>query len=155
MKFTSTEDIEAPIEAVFREIADFRTFERAARRHGAEVRRTDALSVSGPGMGWHVRFVLRERAREMDIALVTYEPPTGIVLTGDSSAITGQVRVDLVAVAPGRTRFGVDLTVEARSLAGRIMMQPFKLMRGNMTRRFRLRVADFAADVEDRFKRHA
>ena len=37
MKLATREDIDAPIEAVFRELSDFDSFERAILRRGAEV----------------------------------------------------------------------------------------------------------------------
>lgn len=152
MQFTSSEEIDAPIEAVFDEITGFSAFERSARRRGAEVRRTDTLPGPGVGMGWHARFTLRGHPREVDIALVRHDPPHGITLDAGSPAITGRMRVDLVALSPVHTRLAVYLTVAPKGVAGRVMLQPLKLMRANLTRRFRLRVADFATDVEERFK---
>lgn len=164
MEFTSSEDIDAPIGAVFAEITDFAAFERSARRRGAEVWRTDGLPAPGVGMGWHARFTWRERLREVDLVLVAYDPPNdppsdppndppnGITLDVASPAITGRMRIDLVALSAARTRMRVDLAVAAKGVAGRVMLQPLKLMRGNLTRRFRLRVADYAVDVEERFK---
>ena len=152
MQFTSSEEIDAPIEAVFREVTDFAAFERSARRRGAEVRRTDMLAEPGVGMGWHARFTLRGQLREVDIVLVTHDAPNAITLDAGSQAVTGRMQVDLLALSPARTRLAVDLTVAPQGLAGRMMMQPVKLMRGNLDKRFRLRVAAFATDVEDRFK---
>lgn len=155
MEFTSSEDIDAPIEAVFAEITDFAAFERSARRRGSEVRRTDSLPAPGVGMGWHARFTWRERLREVDLALVAYDLPNGITLGVASPAITGRMRIDLVALTAARTRMRVDLAVGAKGVAGRVMLQPLKLMRGNLSRRFRLRVADYAVDVEERYKGRA
>ncbi|MEI4232625.1 SRPBCC family protein [Roseovarius sp. D22-M7] len=155
MNFTTSEDIGAPIEVVFGEVTDFAAFERAARRRGAEVRRTNTLPAPGIGMRWQASFLLRERRRELDLEVVAHDPPRAIALDLGSPAITGRMQVDLAALPEGRTRLTVALTLEAQGLAGRVMMQPIKLMRGNLTRRFRLRVAEFAIDVEDRFKSHA
>jgi len=65
------------------------------------------------------------------------------------------MRVDLVALSRGRTRLSVDLALEPRSISGRLMVQSLKLARNNLTKRFRLRVADYAVDLEDRYKRTA
>ena len=51
MKFSTKEDIDAPIDAVFQMLCDFETFERAAMRRGAEVHRTDTKTTPGVGMG--------------------------------------------------------------------------------------------------------
>ena len=155
MQFSSKEDIEAPIDAVFREITDFQSFERSALRRGAEVQRTDNLAAPAVGMNWHARFMLRGRKREMDIDLVDYDPPNGIGLEARATAVLGRMRVDLVALSRGRTRLSVDLALEPRSISGRLMVQSLKLARANLSKRFRLRVADYAVDIEERFKRNA
>lgn len=152
MQFTSRADIDAPIEDVFAEVSDVAAFERLARRRGVEVQRTDTLAAPGPGMGWHARFTWRERLRALDLTLVVHDPPSGVAFDLASNAIKGRLEVDLVALSPARTRLVVDLSVEARGLAGRLMLQPVKLMRGNLDRRFQVRVSEYAHDIEDRFK---
>jgi hypothetical protein len=91
----------------------------------------------------------------MDIELVAYDPPNGIELEARSSAVLGRMRVDLVALSRGRTRLSVDLNLEPRSMSGRLLVQSLKLARNNLSKRFRLRIADYAVDLEDRYKRSA
>ena len=155
MQFTGREDIEAPIDAVFAEITDFTRFERGAMRRGAEVQRMDALTGPGIGMSWQARFKLRGRMRDVTLRLSEYDPPNGIVIEADATTVEAVMRVDLVALSRARTRLGVDLSVSPRNLAGRLMIQSMKLAKGNLSKRFRLRVADYAMDVEDRRKRTA
>jgi len=155
MEFSSKEDIEAPIDAVFEEITNFQSFERSAIRRGADVSRTDSRTETGLGMRWAATFQLRGKRREVDIELTGYDPCDGIRLAFQSPAIEGDVIVDLVALSRQRTRMSVKLELRPRSLTGRLMLQSLKLARSNITRRFRLRVADYATDVEDRYKRNA
>ena len=56
MKFSTNEDVEAPIDAVFEMLCDFESFERAAMRRGAEVQRVDQLVAPGVGMIWDAVF---------------------------------------------------------------------------------------------------
>jgi uncharacterized protein YndB with AHSA1/START domain len=155
MQFTSREDIDAPIEAVFAEVTDVAAFERLVLGRGADLRRTDTLTEPGVGMAWHARVTWRETPREVDITLVDYDPPTGVAFDLNSGAITGRLQVDLDALTPERTRLHVDLTVAASTLSGRLMLQPVKLMRSDLDRRFRLRMAEYARNMEDRFKDRA
>jgi hypothetical protein len=60
-----------------------------------------------------------------------------------------------VALSRARTRLNVDLSVTPRNLAGRLLVQSMKLAKGKLGKRFRLRVAEYAMDVEERHKRSA
>jgi hypothetical protein len=153
MEFTSKEDIEAPIEHVFAEITDFTRFERAALRRGADVQRTDSLKAPGVGMSWRAKFKLRGRMRDLALRLADYDPPNGIKVAAEATTLEGRMTVGLIALSRARTRLTVDLTLEPRTLAGRLIVQSLKLARGNMSKRFRLRVAEYAMDVEERYKR--
>lgn len=155
MEFSSKEDIEAPIDAVFGEITNFQSFERSAIRRGADVTRTDNRTETGVGMAWTATFGFRGKRRKIDLELVEYDPCDGIKLDLRSPAVEGRVILDLVALSRHRTRMSVTLDLQPRNLTGRLMLQSFKLARTNLMRRFRLRVADYATDVEDRYKRNA
>ena len=147
MQFTGREDIEAPIERVFEE--------RSALRRGADVRRTDKLKVPGVGMSWHAVFKLRGKQRKVDVSVVDYDPPNGIKLGLISPSIEGQMIAELVALSRGRTRMTVTLVLQPRTLAARLMMQSLRLARNNLTKRFKVRLAEYAAEIEDRYTRSA
>ncbi|HKL64939.1 MAG TPA: SRPBCC family protein [Roseovarius sp.] len=155
MQFTGREDIEAPIDAVFAEVTDFKRFERSAMRRGADVQRTDTLAEPGVGMNWQARFKLRGRMRDLSLRLSEYDPPNGIVVTAEAATVAAVMRVDLVSLSRARTRLGVDLEITPRNLAGRLMVQSMKLGKSSLTKRFRLRLAEYAMDVEERNKRSA
>ncbi len=154
MQFSTKEDIEAPIETVFAEITDFQAFERSALRRGAEVRRIDDKATPGVGTAWHVGFMMRGKRREIQMQVSQYDHPNGITLSSMSPAMGGAMVIDLVALSRGRTRMSVDLTLEPKNLASRLLVQSLKLARGNLTKRFKLRAAEYAIDVEDRYKRN-
>ncbi|MDB0052652.1 hypothetical protein N9F04_02830 [Ascidiaceihabitans sp.] len=50
MKFSTREDVEAPIDQAFALIGDFGAYELSAMRLGAEVRRMDDMTKPGAGM---------------------------------------------------------------------------------------------------------
>lgn len=155
MQFKGREDIEAQIDRVFAEITDFTRFERSAMRRGADVQRTDTLTEPGVGMTWQARFKLRGRMRDLSLRLSEYDPPNGIVVVAEAATVEAVMRVDLVSLSRARTRLGVDLEITPRNLAGRLMVQSMKLGKSSLTKRFRLRLAEYAMDVEERNKRSA
>lgn len=150
MKLKTREDIAADIEYVFASVSDFDGLERAALRRGADVVRTDTLSAPGVGMSWTARFPFRNREREADMKLTAYDPPNGLVLFSKISGIEAEVRVDLVALSPQRTRLNLELELKPRSIPARLLLQSMKLARTNLVRKFHRRVADYAQSIEDR-----
>lgn len=151
MKFTAQEDIEASIDHVFSQVSDFAALERSALRRGAEVQRVVDLPEPGPGMKWDTAFMLRGKRREMTIELVEFDRPNGMVMISTSPNTSGRMVLDIVALSKGRTRLNVTIDVAPKTLAARLVFQSLKLARGNLNRKFRKRIAEFARDLEDRF----
>lgn len=155
MQFTAKEDIEGPIDRVFGLITDFEMYERAALRRGADVVRSDTLRARGAGMTWNAQFQFRGRERKLSLKLAEMTPPDGYRIDFFSPNLDGDLKVDLLALSKHRTRLTLALEVRPKTLSARLMVQSLKLARTNLTKRFALRVADFAKDLEDRMRRNA
>jgi uncharacterized membrane protein len=153
MKFSAKEDIEAPIEQVFALVSDFESLERAALRRGAEVQRTDSMRKPGVGMRWMAAFMARGRQRKLDIEITEYESPNGMRFHSVAQGLETDMKVELVALSRGRTRLSVDLELKPKSISARLLVQSLKLARANLSKKFHLRMADYARDLEDRAKR--
>jgi len=153
MKFSTKEDIEAPIETVFEMATDFEGFERSAMRRGAEVQRVDDLTQTGLGMLWDVGFDMRGRRRDVRLELVEFDRPSGLAMSADSSGISGSFDVELIALSRSRTRLSVQLELKPQNLPARLMIQSLKLAKANLSKRFKLRVADYCKEMEERHKR--
>lgn len=153
MKFSAKEDIEAPIEQVFALVSDFESLERAALRRGAEVQRTDSLRKHGVGMRWMAAFMARGRQRKLDIEMTEYESPNGMRFHSVAQGLETDMKVEFVALSRGRTRLSVDLELKPKSISARLLVQSLKLARANLSKKFHLRMADYARDLEDRAKR--
>ncbi|MEE4345550.1 MAG: SRPBCC family protein [Paracoccaceae bacterium] len=153
MKFSAKEDIEAPIEQVFALVSDFESLERAALRRGAEVQRTDSLRKPGVGMRWMAAFMARGRQRKLDIEMTEYESPNGMRFHSVAQGLETDMKVEFVALSRGRTRLSVDLELKPKSISARLLVQSLKLARANLSKKFHLRMADYARDLEDRAKR--
>lgn len=152
MELSAREDIEAPIDWVWREVTDQATFERLAARRGAAMRRTDGGERFGVGAAWTLTFTARGAERTLDLTVVEADPPARWIADVVSGEIGGRLVLDLVELSPDRTRLALQAEMTARSLSGRLLLQPMKLARAEILRRFRDRVADFGADLERRHR---
>ncbi len=155
MRFTTKEDIEAPVDAVFSMFTEFETFEKWAIRRGAKVRRVDPLVRSGVGMVWDVVFQMRGKTRQLTVEIVEYAPGVSLVARATSPGVLGRFELDLMALSRTRTRVRVDLDMKPQTLAARLVIQSMRLAKSNLTKRFKSRIAQYSTDVEERFKRAA
>lgn len=155
MKFSSREDINAPIDQVFAALCDFEGFERQAMRRGAEVRRMNALTEPGVGMRWKVDFTMRGRQRNLDLELIRFDVPNEMRFSAKSSGIDGSFSVELMALSRSRTRMAIAIELSPLNLSARLLVQSLKLAKNTLTKRFKLRVADYAKDLEDKLQRMA
>jgi|TARA_R110002049_G_scaffold307712_2_gene509082 hypothetical protein len=155
MKFSTKEDIEAPIEAVFEMLCDFEGFERSAMRRGAEVQRVDTLHKPGVGMSWKAAFQLRGKRRELTIEMVTFDRPNEMVIDSLSTGLAGQMSIELMALSRNRTRVNVALDIKPLNLSARLLVQSLKLAKTSLTKKYKHRVAEYAKGMEDRYSRTA
>jgi len=152
MKFTTKEDIEAPIDAVFRAVSDFDRFERSALRRGAQVQRSSQSDGPEPLITWDASFPFRGKQRKILAELAEFDRPNRMLLKSMSNGIKGTATLDLVALSRGRTRLSVVLELKPKTLAARVMIQSLRIAKNKLNARYRIRVAGFADDVEDRYK---
>ena len=155
MKFTTRDDIEAPIEFVFGQLTDFPGLERAAMRRGAEVLRTDSLTRPGTGMTWHASFGFRGRTREVDLELTGMTPPDGLEMAFGSANLDGRMAVDLVALSRSRTRVTMSFELASKSLSGKLLLQSLKMARKTLTNRINERMSSYCEDISKRFRQSA
>ncbi len=155
MKFVSKEDIEAPIAEVFSVLSEFESFERSAIRRGVEVQRMGDVTAPASGLAWDVQFSFRGKTRDIHLVLSDYQPVTGLRLSADGGGIEGGIEVELLALSPRRTRMVVTLELKPRTLSGRLLVQSLKLAKAKLTKRYKLRVAEFAKLTEERLSRTA
>ena len=153
MKFSTKEDIEASIEATFSMLCDFETFERAAMRRGAEVQRTDTKTVPSVGMGWSAAFNMRGKRRQVEIEMVTLDQPNEMAFECRSQGLLTHFTIELVALSKSRTRLMVSFDIKPLNLSARLLVQSLKLAKTSLTKKFKLRVAEFAKTLQDRHKR--
>ena len=151
MEFTTKEDIAAPVEQVYAELTDYDRLERQITRRDIDLRRV----AEGPGVGmaWLARFQYRGKAREARITLVEAQAPDLLVYDSLSGGLEVRTRLDFVALSRTRTRVTMTADLKPQTLSARLLVQSLKLARGNLEKRFRVRMADYAKQLEDRLSR--
>ncbi|MGV6850486.1 MAG: SRPBCC family protein [Marinibacterium sp.] len=153
MKFSTKEDVEAPIDHVFSRLADFEAHERAAVRRGVEVRRVDTAKAPGVGMSWRAIFDLRGRQRDAEIVVSEFDMPNRVRFQSMSQGLSGDMIMDLVPLSRNRTRIAIEIDLKPKSMPARLLIQSLKITKKTLTKRFKLRVADYARNMEDGYAR--
>ena len=88
----------------------------------------------------------------MALKLVRLDAPHALQVDFASPSLEGEMVIDLLAMSRNRTRMTLGIELRPKTLSARLMVQSLKLARGNITKRFALRVAEFAKDIEDRMR---
>lgn len=155
MQFSAREDIEAPINSVFEMVADFDRFERMAMRRGIDVRRVTQDVPPSAGTTWDTEFKLRGKARQMTVVMTDCERPAQMRFEANSKGMAGVTTIDLLALSQRRTRLSVDMSLSAKSLPARLLLQSMKLGQARFRKQFQLRLAEFARELEQRYRHGA
>lgn len=155
MKFSTRQDIEAPIDYVFARASDFAGFERQAMRRGADVKRLGSDGAVAEGTQWDIAFKFRGKDRQMRAEIETLDNPNLIVIDTQSSGVDGVTRLEMVALSPKRTRIAVSIDISPKTLSARLLVQSLKLAKASLTSRFSGRVESFAKTVEEDYRKGA
>jgi len=155
MNFSSNEDIEAPIGDVFAMLSEFEVYERSAIRRGIEVQRVGKHEGAMVGMAWDARFSLRGKKRDIKLSLTQFDAPNTMRFDSQSQGLGSVLTLDLMALSTGRTRLTVSLKLAPKALSARLLVQSLKLAKGNLTKRYKWKVAEYARALEERHSRMA
>ncbi|MEO0370104.1 MAG: SRPBCC family protein [Pseudomonadota bacterium] len=155
MKFQIKQDIEAPIDFVFEQMADFKGFERAAMRRGAEVTRVKDGDDGGLGAAWDASFKMRGKERQVQIEVTEFDQPNRITVSSRAPSMGGDMIVDLIALSRNRTRVDTSIELAPKNLTSKLLVQSLKLARKNVSERLNERLAAYATEVEVRYKKSA
>lgn len=155
MKFSTREDIDAPIEDVFDELCKYEVYERQAIRRGAEVRRHGSEASLCAAMTWDVSFMMRGKTREMTLVVDQLDRPNQIGVNATSKSLDAAFSLELISLSRTRTRMMLGLELKPKNLSARLLVQSLKLAKASLTKRFKLRVAEFTRGVEQNLRKSA
>lgn len=151
MKLSTREDILAPCDVVFGEVADFAGIAGTLRARGVEI---EADGVPDRvGASWTARYQWRGRKLETAAELVGLDPPRGYTVRSMTGGVECIGTVDLLEVTNGRTRLFATLDFRPTGLSSRVLLQSLKLAKKRLSQRFATRVARFAADIQTRHQK--
>jgi hypothetical protein len=150
MKFSTREDIDAPIETVFQAVTNFDHFERQAMRRGAEIERLAPDAPFREGFAWAARIPYRGRMRDIKVSIRELRSPEAYSLFSESGGVESTFDVTLLALSRTRTRLQVGLDLRPKSIPARIFIQSLKLAKSNLNDKFETRVANFAREIPGR-----
>lgn len=150
MQFSAQEDIEAPLDNVFDMVADFDRFERMAMRRGVEVHRLDGPGRPGPGSAWESVLTLRGKPRHIVVEMTEFTRPDLLRFRASSKGMNGETTVELLALSQRRTRLNIAMSLAAKTLPARLLLQSMKLGQSRFRRQFQMRLSDFARELEER-----
>jgi len=87
--------------------------------------------------------------------MVTFDHPNEILLETTSPGMIGSMSFDLMALSRARTRVKVELEVKPLNLSARLLVQSLKLAKSSLTKKYKLRIAEYASGMQERYSRSA
>jgi hypothetical protein len=75
-----------------------------------------------------------------------------VCVMSSTSGIDGAGQIELVALSRDRTRISVEFELKPTNLSARLLVQSLKLAKVSLTKRYKLRVAEYAKSIEDHHK---
>ena len=155
MDFRTHEDIKAPIAYVYERITNFQAFERQALRHGAQVSRLDGAGPVQAGSAWDVAFTFRNKDRELRATVAELTAPQEVVIDTEAKGLASLTQASLLALSAQTTRVEVKISLSAKSLSARLLLQSLKLARSNLQTRFEKRVREQLRGIQADYQKRS
>ena len=93
---------------------------------------------------------MRGKKRCLEMKMIRFERPNEICLLSSISGIDGTGEIELLDLLRNRTRVSVVFELKSTNLSVRLLVQSLKLAKNSLTKRCKLRVAEYARVIEDR-----
>lgn len=147
MKFSTRLDTDLAPAELFQTISDFERLERLLARRGAIVRRIDPATEPGTGIAWDIGFDWRGKRRDTRMDVTRFDRPETIIIEGAAELFTYTLDMTVIALTLRKARLQFQLDVRPRSMKARLLLQTAKLGKGQLDRKFGLRVEQFITDL--------
>jgi hypothetical protein len=153
MKLTARTDLDAPASFVYAALADHAAWERDAAQRGIDIERPADMPLSGLGAGWRVKVPFRGQPVPILLRLEQQVPPERLGFSMQSQAIEGRIDLTVIELSPRRTRLLLEMDIQSRTLAARLLLNTLALAKGRVQGRVEKRLAQIGALIQDRYQR--
>ncbi|PRY23110.1 polyketide cyclase/dehydrase/lipid transport protein [Aliiruegeria haliotis] len=147
MKFSTREEIDAPVQDVWKAVTDTATFEERARGKGVQVTAGQEADALKPGDSWSAEFDFHGMSRKMEVNVTNLKAPVAYDIASRVSGVNSLLSVQLEALPKDRTRMALALDLTPASVPGRVLIQTLKLAKATLDKRFRRAIRRFAKDL--------
>ncbi|SFD24924.1 SRPBCC family protein [Tropicimonas isoalkanivorans] len=148
MKLAAGTKINAPVDAVWAEVAEEQFWAELLTALGLELKRVEG---SAPGMSegasWEAQSKHKLMSGKVGLAVEKVERPHRIVLKTVATGIDGTVRVIVKEVESGTSRLRVVTELSSRGAMGKMTMSALKLASGRIEKRYHAAVLNAARKV--------
>ncbi|MFK5997062.1 MAG: SRPBCC family protein [Rhodobacterales bacterium] len=151
MKFTSIQDIIAPADFVFQQLADFDFYESYAMRMGAQVERQDHYREPQPGMCWSIKGHFRGKDRALELTLDRYSPSDTLSYICTTKSLNALINLGVIPLSRTETRLQVVIDIQAKSLAARVALQSAKLAKKSLDRKFDTHMRNISNNIGGKY----
>lgn len=155
MQMTASQDVDAPLQAVFDALSDFDALEARCAANGIDVT-ADGPAQPGPQgpvpRRWQAAFTLRGKPREATVTLAAYEPPKRLAFDGVSGGLETRTELTLSALSATETRVEMRTELMPQTLSARLLVQSLKLGRAKIETRLTDRMGRAAREIEKRYR---
>ncbi|MEC3859678.1 SRPBCC family protein [Mesobacterium sp. TK19101] len=152
MHLAAKEDIDATIEKVFAVVSDFNLIEQVATQRAIEVERVTDSTPPAAGMEWEATFGFRGKPRSMTVTLAEFTPPEAVAYNAHTGGLDIEMRIELVALSPAKTRLHLKTDLKPANLSARLLVQSLKLAKSTIEKKLDSRVAEMGRGIEKRIK---
>lgn len=147
MKFSTREDIEAPIDFVYSQLSDFDGFERLARQRGVAVEQIAPGAPGGLHREWQAKARYRGKLRDIRLRVEDLRMADGYLVRSQVGGMVADVGVEMMALSRNRTRIVVGVELRPTTLSARLLVQSLKFAKKSLQNRYARRVASYAQAI--------
>lgn len=148
MQFRHTQEINAPVDYVFKRATNFSRFENTPVKEGVSFKRRDRHPVR-IGTQWRVSVPIRGRVRRFNVELSEMVPPRTISYRSVSLSYQAALSLTFTPTSAESCRLDMILVAQSRSFSTSMVFNTIRLARKRINRRIRERMERLADRLEE------